>query len=249
MTGLCKRYLWLLWIKLAIGCAAPVEPDQPQVTDTRTDPNGNAWPDGLPTAELALSLWPADLVTERCVEEASTVGVLVTSMDVVNHACTNRAVAEVAGCFKAHTELRGFEGIEPHEPHPWVIVSEDSGYPLGFAIAHELAHWLYACSGLGASYDNHDELLFLDTIESMRVALESGVDPEPIAVLNPPTGYPLPALRHALAAWPDHNDSCTEEVPVSIMPMSEVAVFSVVILIAPSRPRRTPAGRPRPRAA
>lgn len=34
-------------------------------------------------------------------------------------------------------------------------------------LAHELGHWLFWCSGLGAGDENHDDPLFIDAVEGM----------------------------------------------------------------------------------
>lgn len=169
-----------------IGCAAPVEPapavewhedagrsEPAPVTDAGTPEAAipaepelvpDEWPVWLPSPEHARDAWPADLWTERCEREAGQVELTVGSGAEVEDRCSGH----VYGCFRSAP--------------PRILVSTDRPLPPEHVAAHELAHWLYSCSGLGSSNDNHGEPLFEESIDATLDVWRSAVaelDPEP----------------------------------------------------------------------
>jgi hypothetical protein len=133
-------------------------------------PGASPEPIPMPTAAVALELFPADLVTPRCEAEAPALRVYLAPRLDVEWACTaGRQHVDVSGCFKSRTRFSPGElGAPSDTSRPWVFAAnDDHDYTPAEIVAHELGHWLFSCSGLGADNSNHNDALFQAIVESL----------------------------------------------------------------------------------
>ena len=125
-----------------------------------------SWPKRLPLAEEALAVWPEELTTDECRESLPRTGIYLTSRREVVRICGGNERAR--GCYR-HNIIMAI--LDEKEIRPWIIAADDIVKPASAIVAHEWAHALMRCSGLGGTNDDHGQELFEDTIEGIRVML------------------------------------------------------------------------------
>lgn len=108
-----------------------------------------------PTPFDAVEIWTGPM--GQCEAEAPGVRYLRLPKPEVEYLCES---GRAAGCFVQDM------GAADADPGPALVLWDSPDAPRDL-VAHELAHWLYSCSGLGASRANHHEELFNDTIQGM----------------------------------------------------------------------------------